>query len=203
MTDTERLYKDFRDFNKRLKYLLSKDGHSYEYIACVEPQGRGAWHMHLVMIFAGQAPFVSNDVMFKVWGHGFTSTKKLDDVDNVGAYLTAYLGDMDLDEYQLLSTQEKNDLKVYGIKEVEIDGVSKSIIKGGRLHMYPPKFNLYRASRGVKKPIVSYDIEKNAQKKVSAGTLTFEKTIELTDSDSQFINRINYRYYNLLKDKNQ
>jgi hypothetical protein len=110
---------------------------------------------------------------------------------------------MDLDEYQLLSTQEKNDLKVYGIKEVEIDGVSKSIIKGGRLHMYPPKFNLYRASRGVKKPIVSYDIEKNAQKKVSAGTLTFEKTIELTDSDSQFINRINYRYYNLLKDKNQ
>ena len=41
--------------------------------------------------------------------------------------------------------------------------------------------------------------EKEAQKKVSAGTLTFEKTIELTDSDSQFSNTINYRHYNLIR----
>jgi hypothetical protein len=203
MTDAKRLYKDFEKFNKRFKYLLSKDGYSYEYIACVEPQGRGAWHMHLLFIFDGQAPFIPNDVIANVWGYGFTSTKKLDNVDNVGAYLTAYLGDMALEDYQALSFEDQGNVKVYGIKEVEIDGVSKAVIKGGRLHMYPPKFNLYRASRGVKKPVISYESEKNAQKKVSAATLTFEKTIELTDSDSQLINRINYRYYNLLKGKNQ
>ena len=65
--------------------------------------------------------------------------------------------------------------------------------------MYPPKFNLYRASRVIKKPVVIYETEKNAQKKVSAGTLTFEKTIELSDSDSQFSNTINYRHYNLIR----
>lgn len=65
--------------------------------------------------------------------------------------------------------------------------------------MYPPKFNIYRQSRGIKKPVVSYETEKEAQKKVSAGTLTFEKTIELSDSDSQFSNTINYRHYNLIR----
>ena len=65
--------------------------------------------------------------------------------------------------------------------------------------MYPPKFNLYRFSRGIKKPIITYETEKNAQKKVSAGTLTFEKTIELSDKDSQFNNTINYRHYNLIR----
>ena len=199
MTDSKRLYKDFDKFNKRMKYALSKDGHKYEYIVCMEPQGRGAWHAHLVMIFDDKAPYIDNKFMADTWGHGFTTTKKLEDVDNVGAYLTAYLGDMDMLEFQNLSEEEQNGMKIFGIKEVEVDGVSKSILKGARLHMYPPKFNLYRASRGIKKPLVTYETEKEAQKKVSAATLTFEKTIELSDSDSQFSNTINYRHYNLIR----
>lgn len=208
MTDPKRLMKDFEKFNKRMKYALSKEGYSYEYIVAMEPQGRGAWHAHLVMIFEGQAPYIKNDskdpkefTMEKMWGQGFTKTKKLEDVDNVGAYLTAYLGDMELDEYRNLSDEDKKGMTFSEIREVEIkvSNEKKSIIKGGRLHMYPPKFNLYRASRGIKKPVVSYEIEKEAQKKVSAATLTFEKTIELSDTDSQFSNTINYRHYNLIR----
>ena len=195
MTDPKRLYEDFKKFNMRMRYK----GFKYEYIVCMEPQGRGAWHAHLVMIFDDKAPYIDNKFMADTWGHGFTTTKKLEDVDNVGAYLTAYLGDMDMLEFQNLSEEEQNGMRIFGIKEVEVDGVSKSILKGARLHMYPPKFNLYRASRGIKKPVVSYETEKEAQKKVSAGTLTFEKTIELTDSDSQFSNTINYRHYNLIR----
>ena len=195
MTDPKRLYEDFKKFNMRMRYK----GFKYEYIVCMEPQGRGAWHAHLVMIFDDKAPYIDNKFMADTWGHGFTTTKKLEDVDNVGAYLTAYLGDMDMLEFQNLSEEEQNGMKIFGIKEVEVDGVSKSILKGARLHMYPPKFNLYRASRGIKKPVVSYEIEKEAQKKVSAATLTFEKTIELSDSDSQFSNTINYRHYNLIR----
>ena len=156
-------------------------------------------YAHLVMIFDDKAPYIDNKFMADTWGHGFTTTKKLEDVDNVGAYLTAYLGDMDMLEFQNLSEEEQNGMRIFGIKEVEVDGVSKSILKGARLHMYPPKFNLYRASRGIKKPVVSYETEKEAQKKVSAATLTFEKTIELSDSDSQFSNTINYRHYNLIR----
>ncbi|CEP50783.1 Uncharacterised protein [[Clostridium] sordellii] len=65
--------------------------------------------------------------------------------------------------------------------------------------MYPPKFNLYRCSKGIKKPIISYQKEIDAQKKISEGTLTFERTIKLTDCDSNFDNLINYRYYNKVR----
>lgn len=199
MTDPKRLMKDFEKFHKRMSYKLSKDGFKYEYIVCMEPQGRGAWHAHLVMIFNKTAPYIPNDEMANAWGHGFTTTKKLEDVDNVGAYLTAYLGDMDISDARNLSDDELNSMRSFGIKEVEVDGTTKSILKGARLHMYPPKFNLYRFSRGIKKPIVNYETEMQAQKKVSAGTLTFEKTIKLTDADSQFNNTINYRHYNLIR----
>lgn len=199
MTDSKRLYEDFKNFNKRMRYALSKDGYNYEYIVCMEPQGRGAWHAHLVMIFNKTAPYIPNDEMANAWGHGFTTTKKLEDVDNVGAYLTAYLGDMDISDAHNLSNEELNGMRSFGLKEVEVDGIKKSILKGARLHMYPPKFNLYRFSKGIKKPIVNYETEKKAQKKVSAGTLTFEKTIKLTDADSQFNNTINYRHYNLIR----
>ena len=195
MTDPKRLYEDFKKFNMRMRYK----GFKYEYIVCMEPQGRGAWHAHLVMIFEDKAPYINNREMATIWGHGFVTIKKLEDVDNVGAYLTAYLGDMDISDFFKLSDDEQNGIRLFGIKEVEVDGVSKSILKGARLHMYPPKFNLYRFSRGIKKPIVNYETEKQAQKKVSAGTLTFEKTIELSDSDSQFSNTINYRHYNLIR----
>ena len=197
MTDPKRLYEDFKKFNMRMRYK----GYKYEYIVCMEPQGRGAWHAHLVMIFDDKAPYIPNDEMASIWGHGFTVTKKLEDVDNVGAYLTAYLGDMDMSDYKNLSPEEKDQMQIFGIKEIEIEGSKekKSIIKGGRLHMYPPKFNIYRRSRGIKDPIITYESEIEAQKKVSAATLTFEKTIEISDSDSQFSNKINYRHYNLIR----
>jgi len=206
MTDPQRLKKDFEKFNKRMQYYL-KDN-PYEYIVAMEPQGRGAWHAHMVMVFENNAPYIANDIMAQKWGHGYTVTKKLEDVDNVGAYLTAYLGDMDISDYQNLSEEEKNGLDpkiVIKEVEVEVDGkkVSKAIIKGGRLHMYPPKFNIYRCSKGIKKPIVNYELEISAQKKISAGTLTFEKTIELSDTDSSFKNIINYRHYNLVRDEKQ
>jgi hypothetical protein len=206
MTDPKQLKKDFEKFNKRMQYYLKEN--SYEYIVAMEPQGRGAWHAHLVMIFENNAPYIDNKVMAAKWGHGFTVTKKLEDVDNVGAYLTAYLGDMDIEDYHKLTEAEKQGLDhnlEFKEVEVEVDGkkVSKAIIKGGRLHMYPPKFNIYRCSKGIKSPVVSYELEFDAQKKASAGTLTFEKTIKLSDADSNFENIINYRHYNLVREEKQ
>jgi len=203
MTDTKRLYEDFKKFNMRMRYL----GFKYEYIVAMEPQGRGAWHCHLLMIFEGESPYIDNEFMAEKWGHGFTTTKDLDNVDNIGAYLTAYLGDMEMSEIKNMSDDEKNNFRSYGIKELEVEEngkkVSKAIIKGGRLHLYPPKFNLYRCSRGIKKPKINYEEEFQAQKKISAATLTFERTIKITDTNSSYDNTINYRYYNLKKEENQ
>lgn len=209
MTDTERLYSDFKKFNMRMKYYLSKQGYKYEYIVAMEPQGRGAWHAHMLMIFDSKPPYMDNDtVMAKLWGHGYTKTKNLDgSIDNLGAYLTAYLGDMELQEgidaVGLSNIIDKQNRFKYDVSQVEVeeDGkkVSKSFIKGLRMVLYPPKFNIYRCSKGINKPVVIYDLEKNAQKKISAATLTFERTIKLTDSDSDYINHINYRYYNKVR----
>lgn len=52
----------------------------------MEPQGRGAWHCHLLYIFdLVKAPYIANKTLSDLWGHGFVKISKLDNVDNVGA----------------------------------------------------------------------------------------------------------------------
>ncbi len=199
MMDTKHLYKDFDKFIKRLRYKI---GH-FEYIVCMEPQGRGAWHCHLLMIFNSIAPYIDNNkVMQSIWGKGYTKTQKLDNVDNIGLYLTAYMTDMPLEE--LNESVKKNpeifsdiaDLQV-GIKELEINGKEKKFIKGARLIFYPPKFNLYRCSRGIKKPIIENMSYKNAQKKIGSAKPIFKKSIELIDEEVNFNKILIYEEYNL------
>ena len=191
MTDTERLYKDFHAFWKRFLRYLKREGHPRaEYIAAAEPQGRGAWHLHLLEIFPSKAPFIPNAHMAKLWGHGFTKTKSLKGVDNPGLYLTAYLGDMELTE--ALSSGIKRGKLV----KVEVKGKQeKAIVKGARLKLYPPGFNLYRCSRGVKRPEVCQMTEQEAQAEVNGMSLTYEKTISITDEGGTLRNIINYRTY--------
>lgn len=193
MTDTGRLYKDVEKFIKRLRYQYGQ----FEYINIAEPQGRGAWHVHSILIFPTRAPFIDNKDMSSIWGYGTTDTQKLEDNDNLGAYLSAYLGDIDLESVDDIQTA----IMVNGLEIKESNG--KRYVKGGRLHMYPTNFNILRCSRGVKRPSIERITEIEAQKKVSAGTLTFEKTIHLLDEENEFENTINYRYYNLKRDKKQ
>ena len=189
--------RDFRHFNTRCREIF---GH-YEYITAAEPQGRGAWHLHCVFIFAGKAPYMENAVVRDCWKQGFVTVKRLDDVDNVGAYLTAYLGDMELSE------ASKADMAVSyskGIKEVEYEDENgekqtKKYIKGARLCMYPPGFHIFRCSKGIKKPDVSVVEYKNAKEKASSGKLTFTKTVALEDPESDFKNTLQYEYYNSMR----
>lgn len=205
MQDTKRLYKDFEKFIKRLKYAMKKLGYDFEYIVMMEPQGRGAWHAHLLLLFNTVAPFIPNNELERLWGQGFTKTKKLDDVDNVGAYLTAYLGDMEvhqalddnIDEFQRCLDGNAT------IKSIEKDGNKKYYIKGARLSLYPANFNMYRCSRGIKRPVEYMDYLESAEKKVSGGTLTYEKTVELVDIDNDFQTVINSRQYNMIRNKSK
>lgn len=211
MTDTDRLYADCKKLIMCVRYHL---GH-FEYIHVVEPQGRGAWHIHALWIFDDKAPFIDSAWLRNVWGNGFVTVKKLEDVDNVGAYLTAYLCDCDIEDYTRY-VFEKNHLSLPDdisvitsqfsgddilVKEVEQDGkkVSKRFVKGGRMYMYPPNFNLYRASRGIQKPIEEYMTYENAQKKIGSAQPTFSTAIRLTDDVSDFQNVIIKEYYNRLR----
>lgn len=189
MTDPARLYEDYRRFWQRFKYYLGKQGHPpAEYIIAAEPQGRGAWHLHCLFLFPDKAPFVPNADMVRIWNHGFTKTQSLEKIGNPGLYMSAYLGNMELEESVNSGTFQANRL-------AESKNKKKAIVKGARLKLYPPGFNLYRFSRGIKRPEIWQATEQEAQAEVSGMPLTYEKTISITDKGGAIRNIINFRTY--------
>lgn len=204
MTDTKRLYEDFMKFNKRFQWYCKQHGYSKpEYIVMMEPQGRGAWHAHLLYIWQDmKAPYISNKDFRELWGHGFVKIKKLDNVDNVGAYLTAYLGDMEIDEIGIEKAVGKQ-CKVVETADENGKKVKKAIVKGARLDLYPANFNMLRCSRGVKRPVAEMMSQDEANKKVSGATKTFESAIKLTDHDYDFEAFIIKAQYNKIREKTQ
>lgn len=195
MRDREKLYHDFERFIKRFNYYLQKEGQSQpEYIAVAEPQARGAWHLHVILVFPKRAPFIPNEILLKKWGHGFVHIRSVDNVDNVGAYLCAYLADLEIPE----GDNDYNELvsQAFSIVEHEVGGQKKRFIKGGRLNLYPPGMNIYRCSRGVKRPSSMQMPLAEAEELTEGMAKTFEKAIQLKDSDSNFTTIIYTRYYN-------
>lgn len=192
MTDSAKLYQDFRRFWQRFKYYLDKNKLPHaEYIAAAEPQGRGAWHLHCLFLFSKTAPYIPNAEIARIWGHGFTKVKGLSGIDNPGLYLTAYLGDLELTEaIDLKSTAGR--LK----KTSDCAGARKAVIKGARLKLYPPGFNLFRHSRGIILPERHQMTEAQAQKIINGAPLVYEKTVALLGNDGETINIIHYRHYN-------
>lgn len=211
MTDTKQLYDDYHSFWKRFKRWNKSNGYSKpEYITVVEPQGRGAWHIHAFFIWSDVAPFIpNNEVLCPLWGHGFTSIKAFSQYNtNPGAYFSAYLADMPLEQFDSLSDEDKAKALTTGctIQDKMVlndDGEEKSkkFVKGARLHFYPPGMNIVRSSRGVQRPVSEYMTLSEAKEKVSAATETFNRSYHLfTESDNserrKSINFLTKSYYN-------
>lgn len=201
MKDHVRLTKDHEAFMKRLRrYHAKRNLPKFKYILAVEPQGRGAWHIHTLWIYPERAPYLPNEDIRQLWGHGFVTVKKLDDVDNVGAYLTAYLCDVESGEAEQLGITGNFETKEV---EIEVNGqtIKKKYLKGARLNMYPAGMNFYRCSADVNRPTVEWLNAVEAKEKASVGALTFSKTIRI--EDGSFSNDIHYEYYNLKRKKSQ
>ena len=148
MTDTKRLYKDLNRFTTALKKRY-KNKTTVDYLTVVEPQKRGAWHVHSLIRFNDlEKIFIPNADLAKLWGRGFVRIESIKNVDNIGAYLSAYLADVELDS----DTAGVAVLENRNVVEKEINGETKRFIKGGRLHMYPPNFRIFRKSKGILEP---------------------------------------------------
>lgn len=199
MTDPKRLYSDFGAFWKRFcRYCKGNKYTIPEYIAVAEPQGRGAWHMHLILIWNGSPPYIPNDAeLFPLWGHGWTKIERVYNCDNIGAYFSAYLADIDITEDEGLKDMPVDDVHV--IEKVNSKGKRKKILKGGRLSLYPTGMNIVRYSRGCKQPIIENGIQ--AKEKASAGTETYSQTFAVYDDDGQIVNVIRKTYYNAVRGK--
>lgn len=204
MTDEKRLSADWKKFWQKFKrWCVRNYVDEPEFIGVVEPQGRGAWHMHVFFIWSHTAPYLDNNtVIAPMWGHGFTKTKSVTNCDNVGAYFSAYLGDMPLDEFQDLAPDEQATTFVINEKPVtDQDGqtVTKKIVKGGRLKLYPPGMNIVRSSKGVKRPTVEFSSYEEAQKKVCGQTQTFKAGYFLFGDDGNEVNQVYKEYYNAVR----
>lgn len=153
MQDKERLMKDFDRFFKRLKRRLKE--HKLDYIAVMEPQGRGAWHVHLMLKSDKLNLYIDNKEMAELWGLGYTDTKRLKS-DDVGSYYVAYFTDI-LNE----------------------DNKGKKREKGARINLYPKGFKFYRTSRGIKKP---EEVKRKYEELEKEGyTKTYETAFEIVD----------------------
>ena len=141
MQDEKQAYKDYDRFWKRLKYAMPD--HNLNYISIVEPQGRGAWHIH--MLLKSDKPlyddYETKKKLYDIWGNGLTYTEKLNNVDHIGAYFIAYFTNAEIPEDKL--SEYRDDI-------VEKNG--KKVIKGERLKFYPDYMKIYRNSRGIVKP---------------------------------------------------
>jgi hypothetical protein len=123
VTDPARLAHDLDLFFKRLKRMMA--GHELQYIAVIEPQERGAWHVHL-MLKSDKMLYIPDKQLRGLWRQGITQTERLHNADDLGAYYVTYFTD-------LLSTEHKRR-------------------KGARLGLYPAAFKFYRCSQGIVRP---------------------------------------------------
>lgn len=204
MQSAETLYNDFRKFNMRLSYYLRKSGlPPYEYIVAIEPQARGSLHAHLILVFPVNAPFIPHEKLATLWGHGFVKIKALKNVDNIGAYLSAYLGDMELNEALATSNIKCKGFKIVESIDEHGNRRSKAVIKGARLKLYPKGFRLFRKSRGIKPPIIKECTYAEAIQEIGNSVLTYEKTVKISGDDGTIYNIINYRHYNKKLSRNK
>ena len=127
VTEPAIVYMDFKAFIRRIRNQFGK----VDYITVIEPQASGRWHLHVLLKNDSELTIPNNDLA-KMWGKGFTKTKRLRRADKVGNYLIAYLSNLQI-----------------GDKGSQ----NKAIIKGARLYMYPKGIRIYRTSRGIKKPL--------------------------------------------------
>lgn len=98
ITDLDIANYKFKKFIKRLNYLVfGMKIANLRYTAVPEFQKRGAVHYHVVLY---NLPYTKADVIEEVWGNGFIKINKIDDVDNVGAYVCKYMV-KDLDDDRL------------------------------------------------------------------------------------------------------
>lgn len=195
--DPRKLYVDVKNFHKRLRYFLKNI--TFQYISVVEPHGNntGGFHVHEILVFGRQAPYIEHSTVERLWGNGFVKVTNISDVDNVGSYMTAYLCDIPIEQADLKDIKSLSNIKEVTTTDENGKTISKHIVKGGRLKFYPKGMRFYRCSRGIKRPEIikcPYSVAKDT---VKNSVLTYEKTIKISDDiNERTLNIINYKQYN-------
>lgn len=101
VTDRERVAKDFKEFVRRVNKLKSKGLRKLDYVAVLEPQERGAWHIHAA-VHGWQVVQVLRAIWYEIVGKGngnvdvqgpkSKGAQKARGVHQIADYLSKYIG---------------------------------------------------------------------------------------------------------------
>lgn len=142
----KRVNHDVDLFIHNLKYAtyngnLKRATRYLKWSVTLEPQADGVWHLHCLFCWTDREKiYIPNHSLNNMWGQGFVKVNSVDNISNVGAYLTAYLTNVVIDP-------EKATKNSHWTRNYE-----HMIEKGGRLSMYPAGVKLCRHSRNLIKP---------------------------------------------------
>jgi len=195
MKDVKKLYTDFNKFIKRFRYLVGEN--KFEYISIVEPQARGAWHCHILLKFNNDIEFIENKTIAKLWRKGFVTVKRIkNNVTNIGAYLSAYLANLEYseDNIKLLEKMDVDDSKLI-FKDIVIDNKEKKFIKGARLYLYPAGMRIFRKSKGIQYPEVIKGKYRELKDKYNLKNPFYVQEVIIKDDDNNFISKNIYEQY--------
>lgn len=172
--DPAKIYADLDKYWKRLKYQVSDD---LKYIAIVEPHASGNFHVHLLLAdTTGEDLYIPNEKMEAIWGHGWTKTERLYDINNFGAYFIAYFTNMELTDEELEVYAEEDDVEYKN---------GKAYIKGKRLDYYPENMRIYRHSKNCVKPEKYTGAEVNDV--LQGANLTYSHDAKFTQDGNEYI----------------
>lgn len=145
---TKAVNADFDRFVKRIKRKTHVTTASLVWFSALEPQADGTWHLHCLLKWKDRKRiFIANAKLAKLWGCGFTKTTAINNVTNIGAYLTAYLTNIIVDP--TAANMAKKSIKWTTNHEHMVQ-------KGGRLGYYRAFTHVGRHSRNCNQPQTCY-----------------------------------------------
>lgn len=166
MKDSSKLHRDFGAYNTRFyRYLDSNKMQRPRWVSCVEPQGNGSWHLHILYFWdKGRRPFIHFSILKSFWKQGMIKPERVEDNDDVGRYLCAYLCDF-----------KKED--------------SHTIEKRKRLVLYPAGMRVWRCSRDCYRPSRYWDTFEGIKKDLKGATLRSKTATRLVISNKSLDNK--------------
>lgn len=191
--DNKYLSKCFTAFNRKLQAKYGKE--NVQFIRVLEPHADGHAHYHVLLRFDGyKSIYIPNDELAEMWGQGLVTVHSLKNVDNIGAYVSAYLTDVEFNEETDAATVFKAMQEDRQLEIKKVDGEEKKFIKGGRLHMYPSGKQIYNKSKDMSMPERERMTYKKAKKIVGSAEPHYSKKYEIESDD--FSNTIIFQQYN-------
>ena len=118
VTDLKKANYEFKKFKQRFVYYLWV---RIKYLCVPEFTKKGRIHYHVVLF---NLPFVKNKTLQSIWSNGFIKINKIDNCDNVGAYVSKYMtkdNEQMIEEKSYFTSRNlEKPLEIVNEKEIEI-----------------------------------------------------------------------------------